>query len=221
MKSKILLGAGALLMLAHLYTIFFYVPTDAETGIIQRIFYLHVPLAWNGFFAFFIVLVGSVMYLWKRDMKWDRLSSASAEIGFVFISLMLIIGCVWAKPVWGVWWVWDAKLTMSLVLWFIYAAYLLIRAYVTEDGQRARFCAVIGIIGFLDVPLLFLATRLWKTQHTGLIVFEGDLVPKMVLTLVAGIVAYTVLYVILLMKRIAIKDNQNDVNILKNIVNGG
>ena len=221
MKNKLFIGAGFLLMLVHLYTIFFYVPTEAETGIIQRIFYLHVPLAWIGFMAFFVVLVSSVMYLWKRDMKWDRIASASAEIGFLFIGLMLICGCIWAKPVWGVWWVWDAKLTMSLVLWFIYTAYLLIRAYVTEEGQRARFSAVIGIVGFLDVPMLFLATKLWKTQHTGLIVFEGGLVHKMVLTLVAGIVAYTVLYVLLLMKRVAVKNAQNDVNILKNTVSGG
>jgi len=220
MKSKILIGAGALLMLAHLYAIFFYVPTDAETGVIQRIFYLHVPLAWIAFFAFFIVLVGSIMFLWKRDLKWDRLSSASAEIGFLFITLMLISGCIWAKPVWGVWWVWDARLTMSLVLWFIYAAYLLIRAYVSEDGQRARFSAIVGIIGFLDVPLVFLAVKLWKTQHTGLIVFEGGLVSEMMWTLIVGIVAYTVLYAILLIKRVAIKNCQNEVNILKNMVSG-
>ena len=214
MKSKILLGAGALLMLLHLYMIFIFVPTDAETGVIQRIFYLHVPLAWIAFFAFFIVLISSIAYLWKRDMKWDRLSSASAEIGFVFISLMLITGCIWAKPVWGTWWVWDARLTMSLVLWFIYAAYFLIRAYVSEEGQRARFSSIVGIIGFL-------AVKLWKTQHTGLIIFEGGLVTEMVWTLIVGIAAFTVLYTLLLIKRVAIKNSEYDVNILKNMVSGG
>ena len=229
MKSKLLIGAGALLMLVHTYLIFLShrfnfiisLPTDVETGVIQRIFYMHVPLAWIAFLAFFIVLIGSIMYLWKRDFKWDRLSSASAEIGFLFISLMLITGCIWAKPVWGVWWVWDARLTMSLVLWFIYAAYLLIRAYITEDEQRARFSSIVGIIGFLDVPLVFLAVKLWKTQHTGLIIFEGGLVTDMVWTLIVGIAAYTILYVILLMKRVAIKNSQNDVNIIKNMVSGG
>ena len=100
MRNKImLLIAGVLLMLAHLYMVFKFVPTDKETGVIQRIFYLHVPLAWIAFFAFFIVLIGGIMYLWKRDLKWDRLASASAEIGFLFITLVLISGSIWAKPV--------------------------------------------------------------------------------------------------------------------------
>jgi heme exporter protein C len=216
-----LLIAGVLLMLAHLYMVFKFVPTDKETGVIQRIFYLHVPLAWIAFFAFFIVLIGGIMYLWKRDLKWDRLASASAEIGFLFITLVLISGSIWAKPVWGVWWVWTARLTLSLVLWFIYAAYFIIRAYINEDGQRARFSAVVGIIGFLNVPLVFLAVKLWTTQHPGLIIFEGGMVPKMVWTLIVGIAAYTILYAILLIKRFAVKNSQNELSKLKSSITGG
>jgi len=222
MRNKImLLIAGVLLMLAHLYMVFKFVPTDKETGVIQRIFYLHVPLAWIAFFAFFIVLIGGIMYLWKRDLKWDRLASASAEIGFLFITLVLISGSIWAKPVWGVWWVWTARLTLSLVLWFIYAAYFIIRAYINEDGQRARFSAVVGIIGFLNVPLVFLAVKLWTTQHPGLIIFEGGMVPKMVWTLIVGIAAYTVLYTLLLILRLISKNSQNELNILKSSITGG
>ena len=221
MKIKALLGVSALLMLATLYMIFIYVPTDVETGIIQRIFYLHVPLAWIAFLAFFIVLIGSILYLWKRDFKWDRLASSSAEIGLIFITLMLITGSIWAKPAWNAWWVWDARLTMSLILWFIYVAYFLVRSYVPEDGRRARFSAVVGIIGFLDVPLVFLAVRLWKTQHTGLIIFEGGLVPAMQLTLVIGIAAFTALYALLLMERISMKNNEDEIKKLKDSMTRG
>ncbi len=218
----ILIISSILLMLAHLYMVFLFVPTDAETGIIQRIFYIHVPLAWIAFFAFFITLIGSIMFLWKRDFKWDRIGSASAEIGFLFISLMLISGCIWAKPVWGVWWVWTARLTMSLVLWFIYAAYFIIRTYINEPGQRARFAAVVGIIGFLNVPLVFAAVNLWTTQHPGLIIFEeGGMAPEMIWTLIAGIVAYTVLYALLLKEGFFLKNRENELNQLKSQITGG
>jgi heme exporter protein C len=215
MKTKILLAVSALLMVATLYMIFIHVPTDAETGIIQRIFYLHVPLAWIAFLAFFVVLIGSILYLWKRDFRWDRLASASAEIGVIFITLMLITGSIWAKPAWGAWWVWDARLTMSLILWFIYVAYFLVRSYVAEEGRKARFSAVVGIIGFLDVPLVFLAVRLWKTQHTGLIVFEGGLSPEMVWTLIIGIAAFTALYTLLLIERMSMKKDEDELKELK------
>ncbi len=220
-KKHILIIASALLMLVHLYMVFIFVPTDANQGIIQRIFYIHVPLAWIGFFAFFVTLIGGVMFLWKRDFKWDRLASASAEIGLIFISLMLLNGCIWAKPMWGVWWVWTARLTLSLVLWFIYAAYFIIRAYISEDGQRARFAAVVGIIGFLNVPLVFLAVQLWETQHQGYLIFEGGMVPEMTWTLMAGIVAYTVLYVLLLKDRLVLKNLENKLNQMKNFITGG
>jgi len=220
-KKYFLIIFGTLLMLAHLYMVFIFVPTDAETGIIQRIFYIHVPLAWIAFFAFFITLIGSIMFLWKRDFKWDRLASASAEIGFLFITLMLISGCIWAKPVWGVWWVWTARLTMSLVLWFIYAAYFIIRAYISEPGQRARFAAVVGIIGFLNIPLVFAAVELWTTQHPGMIIFEGGLTTEMKLTLIVGLVAYTVLYALLLKDRFVLKNFKNELNQMKNLVTGG
>jgi len=212
-KKHILIITSALLMLAHLYMIFLFVPTDKGEGIVQRIFYIHVPLAWIAFFAFFVTLIGSIMYLWKRDFKWDRLASASAEIGFLFISLMLINGCFWAKPIWGVWWVWDARLTMSLVLWFIYAAYLIIRAYIGEPGQRARFAAVVGIIGCLNVPLVFLAVSLWKTQHGGYKVFEGGISSgAMVWTLIISIVAYSALYSLLLKEGFFLKNRENELN---------
>src|SRR4030042_5901728 len=147
--SRILLGISFLLMVAALYLVFIYVPTEATMGVVQRIFYFHVPVAWVAFLAFFVVFVGSILYLWKRESKWDILAYSSAEVGIVFTTLVLITGPLWAKPTWGVWWVWDARLTTTLVLWLIYLAYLMVRSFALEESQGARFAAVVGIVGLI------------------------------------------------------------------------
>lgn len=163
--SDLLLGLSFLLMIAALYLVFIYVPTEATMGVVQRIFYFHVPVAWVAFLAFFVVFVGSILYLWKKENKWDILASSSAEVGIVFTTLVLITGPIWAKPTWGVWWVWDARLTTTLVLWLIYLAYMMVRSFALEQSQGARFSAVVGIIGFIDVPIVALAIVLSRTQH--------------------------------------------------------
>jgi len=215
MKTKILLGVSTVLILAALYMVFIFVPTDAETGVVQRIFYFHVPLAWIAFLAFFIVFGCSIMYLWKRDKKWDVLASSSAEVGLVFTTLFLITGSIWARPVWGVWWTWDSRLTSSLILWLIYIAYFIVRSYISEEGQRARFAAIVGIIGFIDVPVIALAITLWKTQHPGPVIFEGGLVPEMVWTLLVSIAAFTALYFLLFIYRVLIKQDEDELSRLK------
>jgi heme exporter protein C len=212
MKSKYnitkycLLGLGLGLMIAALYLVFIHVPTDKHTGIIQRIFYFHVPLAWISFLAFFVVFICSILYLRSKTRKWDTIAHASAEIGIIFTTLVLITGPIWAKPVWGIWWTWDARLTTTLVLWLIYIAYILVRSYAITREQGARFAAVVGIVGFVDVPIVFLAVKLWRTQHPTTIVFEGGLTPEMVLTLMISIAAFTVLYVLLVMQSHSIKN---------------
>ena len=195
-----LLGLGFALMIAALYLIFIYVPTDKHTGIVQRIFYFHVPLAWVSFLAFFIVFICSILYLRYRTVKLDSIAHASAEIGILFTTLVLITGPIWAKAVWGVWWTWDARLTATLVLWLIYIAYILVRNYALTREQGARFAAVVGIVGFIDVPIVFIAVKLWRTQHPSTIVFEDGLTPEMLLTLLVTIAAFTVLYVVLLIQ---------------------
>ena len=134
---NVLLLLSGVSMVGALYLVFLYAPTDRNLGISQRIFYFHVSMAWVGFLAFFWVLVGSVGYLWKRSQKMDRLAYSSAEIGVVFTTLMLITGVLWAKPAWGVWWTWDPKLTTSLILWLLYVAYLMLRAY-SPTGRPGR-----------------------------------------------------------------------------------
>lgn len=220
MRSRILLGVTTLLMLAALYMVFIYVPTDAETGIIQRIFYFHVPLAWVAFLAFLVVFMASIRYLWKRDKKWDFIASSSAEVGLVFTTLVLITGSIWARPTWGVWWVWDSRLTASLVLWLIYLAYFIVRSYIGEEERRARFAAVVGVIGFIDVPVVALAITLWRTQHPGPVIFEGGLSGEMMATLMVAITAFTALYFLLFTGRVSLKKDEDEVRRLKASVGG-
>jgi len=217
LRYYVLVGLGIALMVAALYMVFVYVPTDKNTGVVQRIFYFHVPLAWIGFLAFFVVFICSILYLTKRAIKWDTIASASAEVGVIFTSLVLITGTVWAKAAWGIWWTWDARLTATLILWFTYVAYLLVRQYATEENQRARLGAVIGIVGFIDVPIVVLTVMLWRTQHPGVIIFEGGLVPSMMLTLLVCIVAFTFLYFILLTQSTRLKNLEADIRDMKDM----
>ena len=220
MKIKVLLVVSALLMLAALYMVFIYAPTEAEMGNVQRIFYFHVPLAWIAFLAFLVVFIASILYLWKRDKRWDFIASSSAEVGLVFTTLFLITGSIWAKSWWGVWWTWDSRLTSSLVLWLIYLAYFIVRSYIAEDQRRARFAAVVGIIGFIDVPIVALAITLWRTQHPGPIIFEGGLSPEMVGTLLVSIAAFTTLYSLLLAYRVLMKQDEDELKKLKAQIRG-
>ena len=196
LRLLLLWGLSAALMMASLGLIFLYAPAEKEMGDIQRIFYFHVPLAWIAFLSFFVVFLGSILYLWKRDIKWDFLAHASGEIGVLFTTLVLITGPIWARPVWGTWWIWEPRLTASLVLWFTYLAYLLIRSYAGEASRGARFAAVVGIIGFVNVPVVYLAVELGRTLHPPELI--SDLAGSMLLTLLVSIAAFTVLYVVLL-----------------------
>ena len=213
-KRLLLAGLGCVLMLAALGLVFIYVPTEKTMGVVQRIFYFHVPVAWISFLAFFVVFVCSIVYLRQRTVKWDTFAHASAEIGILFTTLVLVTGPIWAKPVWGIWWTWDARLTATLVLWLVYIAYILVRNYAVTKEQGARFAAVVGIVGFVDVPIVFIAVKLWRTQHPSTIVFEGGLTSEMVLTLLISIVAFTVLYVLLVLQSHSIKNMEGEVESL-------
>ena len=217
---NVLLLLSGVSMVGALYLVFLYAPTDRNLGISQRIFYFHVSMAWVGFLAFFWVLVGSVGYLWKRSQKMDRLAYSSAEIGVVFTTLMLITGVLWAKPAWGVWWTWDPKLTTSLILWLLYVAYLMLRAYSPRGDQGARFAAVLGIIGFVDVPIIYLSVVWWRTVHPPVIlgpVAEGSLEPSMRMVLMACTVAFTLLFAYLLMDRQALRRSEEEVEAIRSI----
>lgn len=212
-----LLGLSFILFVGVLCLVFIYVPTEETMGIVQRIFYFHVPVAWVAFLAFFIVFLGSILYLWKRESKWDVIASSSAEVGVVFATLVLITGSIWAKPIWGVWWTWEPRLTTALVLWFIYIAYLTVRSFATDEQRGARFAAVVGIVGFIDVPIVALAITLWRTQHPGPVIFQGGLTPPMLLTLIVCVAAFTTLYSLLLIQRVSMKNDEIEIKRLKEL----
>jgi heme exporter protein C len=217
LRNIILWGLGFVLMVAALYMVFVYVPTEKNSGIVQRIFYFHVPVAWVSFLAFFVTFIASILYLLKRITKWDALAGASAEIGVIFTTLVLITGPIWAKPAWGIWWTWDARLTTSLVLWLIYIGYLLVRSLATDPARGARYGAVIGIVGFIDVPIVFLTVNLWRTQHPTAIIFEGGLTTPMFITLLVSLAAFTVLYVILVIQSTGLKVLEADIRRLNSM----
>ena len=216
MKSKILLGLSLVLILVSLYLVFIYVPTEKTMGIVQRIFYLMVPMGWLALLAFLVVFISSILYLAQKESRWDILAYSSAEVGFVFTTLAIITGSIWAKPIWEVWWTWDPRLTATLVLWFIYAAYFVVRSFAAEESQGARLAAVVGIIGFVDIPIIAMATTLWKGLHPPLIIFqEGGIAPEMLLTLLVSIAAFTVFYFVLLRQQVLMKNDESKLRILK------
>ncbi len=176
--EKAAAGAVALMVLAA-GAIFLYAPTDALQGPVQRIFYLHVSSAIAAFACFAVVLVGGLVYLWRESAAADRLARAGALVGVVFTTVTLVMGMLWAKPVWGVFWTWDARITSTLVLWMIYAGYLLVRRLAEPGRQAARFAAVVGIFGFVDVPIIYFSVTWWRTQHPGSIIVNDALPAEM------------------------------------------
>ena len=157
--------AAAVTMTAALYLIFMVVPTEREMGIVQRIFYFHVPCWWVAYGGFFVVAVASAVYLWNGSPAADHVAVAAAEVGVLFCTLGLVTGPLWARPIWGVWWTWDPRLTMSLILWAIYVAYLMLRAFGGEGEAVARYAAVLGIVGIIDIPVIHYAVRLLQGIH--------------------------------------------------------
>jgi heme exporter protein C len=200
------LGVSAAVSLAALLILAVFVaPQDVAQGPAQRIFYIHVPSAWVGFLAFFVVFVASIRFLATGEQRFDDAASASASVGLVFTTAVLITGPLWGRAVWGVYWTWDPRLTSFLLLWLIYLSYLVLRGYVPEPQRRARYAAVVGIVGFFDVPIVYLSVRWWRAQHpTQLIFARGGLPASMLSVLLVGVVAFTLLYLYLLSVRLRV-----------------
>ena len=160
------LSVAALIGLAGVYVLALaYTPIEARQGMAQKIFYLHVPAAWCALMAFSLVGITSALYLWLMDPRLDRFAASSAEVGVAFSAVMLTTGPIWAKPIWGTWWTWDARLTLTLFLFFLFIGYLALRASVHDKAERARFSAVVGILGMLLVPFIHLSVYLFRTLH--------------------------------------------------------
>jgi heme exporter protein C len=195
-------------MLAALYLVFMVVPNERDMGIVQRIFYFHVASAWVAFGGFFLVAAASGVYLWNRSRAADRLAEAAAESGVLFCTFVLVTGPIWARPIWGVWWTWDPRLTMTVVLWTIYVSYIMLRTFGGDDESIRRYAAVLGIVGVLDIPIIRVSVRLMRGVHPEVLTRKeggglGD--PSMYTALYVSALALTLLaaWFIVLRMRVA------------------
>ncbi len=192
-------------LVVTLYMIFLYAPEEMTMGEVQRIFYIHVPAAWVALLGFIIIFISSIVYLMKRSQPADELAHATAEVGFIFCTCVLVTGPLWAKPAWGIWWTWDARLTLTFLLWLLYVAYLMLRSYLVNPGRAANLCAVVGVIGFVDVLIDYMAIRWWRTQHPQPVVLGGPqsgLDPRMLATLLVAVGAFTIFFFLLVRVRL-------------------
>ena len=202
MKIKVVLFALVTLALLSygLYMALVVAPTEATMGDVQRIFYYHVPSAWTAFLCFFVNAMASIWYLVKRAERADAIAVATAEVGVVFCTIVLITGPIWARPVWGIWWTWDARLTSTLVLWLIYVAYLMLRRF-SVSGRAPVLAATLAVFGFFDVPFVYFSIRIFRTQHPQPVMGGGEnsgLDPTMLKAFMWNMIAFTV-YGILVM----------------------
>ena len=186
---------GGLAFAACQWLIYAYAPVEQTLGLPQKIFYVHLPLAWWALMSFFLVFLGSIAYLWRRNPAADRLCAAAAETGVLLSGLALVTGMLWARRSWGVWWTWDPRLTTTLIMWFIYAGYLVLRGLDLPQQRRNVVCAVVGIVAFLDVPLVFLSARIWRSIHPAVFGNKGGgLEPEMRLTVIACVISFGLLW---------------------------
>ena len=206
------------LMLLALYTIFIYAPVEKTMGVIQKIFYIHVPSAFLAYLAFFITFIASIIYLYRKDPKWDTVAHCAVETGVIFCTIVLITGPIWARPIWNVWWTWDPRLTTTLILWFTYVAYLMLRRSVKEN-RRANLAAVFGIIGFINVPITFFSIRLWRTIHPVVITSRGlNMSGPMKFSLIITFIAFCFLFFSMLISRIRLERLKMNIEEIKEIM---
>lgn len=209
---------AAATMVWAFYLIFFYAPTELTMGVVQRIFYVHVPSAWVAFLAFGVVALCSLGYLWLKDDRLDAIAISAAELGVVYTTAVLITGPIWGKLAWGAWWVWEPRLTLTLLLWLIYVAYFMIRN-ATENPERGkRFAAVLGVVGAVDIPLIHLSVQWFRSQHPQPVIMrpEGPTAdPAIVETLFVSLLAFTLTFFALLLYRYGLERMRMRVDALR------
>ena len=205
-------------LVVTLYMIFLYAPEEMTMGEVQRIFYVHVSCAWTALLGFIIIFIASIIYLMKRSQLADELAHGTAEVGFIFCTCVLVTGPLWAKPAWGIWWTWDARLTLTFLLWLLYVAYLMLRSYLVNPGRAANLCAVVGVIGFVDVLIDYMAIRWWRTQHPQPVFWGGGSIPHdWFMLAVWNLVALLLLGTTLVLIRLRQEENQRQVDALRRL----
>ncbi len=211
-KPKLLIvldSVTVVLFVAATALVFFYAPLERVMGLVQKVFYFHVASAWIGMLSFLVAAVAGVIYLVRKDGKWDVVGLSSVEIGIAFSIITIISGSIWARPIWNTWWTWDPRLTTATIMLLVYAAYMMLRSGIEEPEKRARFGSVYAIIGFISVPLTFFSIRLLRTIHPVVVgnsdpgaVGAFDMTPKMTQTFMFGLLTFTFLYASLLWHRV-------------------
>ena len=209
---------AAVALTASLYMVFFYAPTEAEMGIVQRIFYVHVPSAWVAFLAFGIVALCSLGYLWLKDERLDAIAVAAAELGVVFTTIVLITGPLWGKIAWGAWWVWEPRLTLTLLLWFIYVGFFILRGATDNPERGKRFGAILGVVGAVDIPLIHMSVQWFRSQHPKPVIMNPEgptAAPEIVQTLLVSLLAFTLLFFSLLLARYLVERLQGRIDSMR------
>jgi heme exporter protein C len=218
MKNLVAIVVVVLLLGAAAYAAFFVAPTDVKQGLIYRIIYMHVPSAWTGLTAFFVSFVANILYVWRRQLKWDWLGVSAAEVGLAFTTVVLVTGPIWAHPVWGIWWTWSPRLTSTFILWLLYVAYLMLRTLIEESERRALLSALFGIFAFVDVPLVFGSIRWWRDQHPQPVVMGepgSGMDPIMLKVLLFSWLAMLALMTLLIFQRYRLEAMRSDLEIIQ------
>jgi heme exporter protein C len=219
---KILNWTTGAVFAVSLYLVFFYAPREAIMGDVQRVFYYHVAAGWVGALAFLVAAVAGVIYLVRKDRKWDKVAFASVEIGVIFTLINIVSGSIWARPIWNTWWTWDPRLVTATIMELIYIAYLMLRQGVEDPDRRARFGAVYSIIGFISVPITFLSIRIFRTIHP-VVVGSGDptatgafdMTPQMRVAFFFSLFTFTFIYASLFWHRLRMQNLSEKVEQLK------
>lgn len=219
--TQILGGLAGIALLIGLYLIFLWSPPEAVMGQVWRIFYVHLSMAILMYVSFALAFIGSIWYLASGRLLADQVARVSVELGVLVTTLVLITGAIWGRPVWGVWWVWDARLTATLVLWFVYVGYLMLRSFMSEHPSGPRYAAVLGIIGFVDVPIVHFAVNWWRTLHPMQAVLRPEpvgLPGSMTVTLGVTVTAFLLLFAYLFVQRLRVEGLRDEIRGMKQCI---
>jgi heme exporter protein C len=221
MREKLIYAMGlvaAILLTRNLYTIFMVHPDEAAQGMVFRIIFFHVPAAMTAMLFAFVAAVASAGFLITKNFKYDSLAVSITEVGLAFLAVNLITGSIWARPIWGIWWTWDARLTSALICWLLYAGYLMLRHAIDEPTSRARISGVFNILAFADVPIVWFSIKWWRTQHPQPVLWGGGTIdPGYKLTLYLNLVALLLLGVILTLIRLRQEETQREIYSLRRV----
>jgi heme exporter protein C len=219
MRNKIIIllaGVAAVLLIRNLYVILLRLPDEAAQGPIFRIIFFHVPVAWTAFLLWFGAMAASILYLVRKDLKYDAFAASATEVGLAFGACNLISGMIWGRIIWGIWWTWDPRLTSMLVGWLLYAGYVMLRRAVDEPTERARISAVLSIFAFADVPIIWFSIKWWRTQHPQPVVWGGGRMdPAYWNMLFLNWFVILLIAAVLLMLRMRQEDQQREIDALR------